>query len=136
MLKLNSGDNTLVVVSDGWIIESDLRGLLPLLTLNQTKGICEGGAAADKVIGKAAAMLIARAGVKEAYGKVVTAAALKLLKDIGIDCSFDIEVKELVNKKTGACPYETAVRGISDLESGYKAAVKVYAENAAQKGSK
>ena len=112
---LKSGGYTLALIHGDVTYTSEERGVKPLLTLIEKHGALNGSVAADKVIGKAAAMLYVRLGVSEVYADVISTPALSVLKDAGINVSFALETEVIRNRRgDGFCPMESAVMNISD----------------------
>lgn len=118
---LKDEDLTCVVVGPERIIPSRARGIAPLLTLlEQEPEALAGAAVADRIIGKAAAMLCAAGGVAAVYGEVMSEAGLAMLKAQGIPAEYGTLVKEIRNRTdTGLCPMEQTVL---DLEAPEQAA--------------
>jgi len=106
---------TCVLCKGKKIYKSKEAGIKPLLSFI-TKGIdFEGFSAADKVIGKAAALLFVHAKIKEVYGETMSNAAVMVFKKYEIKYSYGTRVSSIINKKgDGICPMETAVKNISD----------------------
>ena len=74
-----------------------------------------GYSAADKAVGKAAAMLFVLLGVSEIYAAIMSRSAKKILDEYGIKYSCGEEVEYIINrKKDGMCPMEKAVMDIDD----------------------
>ncbi len=67
----------------------------------------------DKVIGKAAALLMLRLGVVRAHGDVMSELALRVFEDAGVACSFDQLVPRI------ACQTEEILQDIRDPEEAY-----------------
>ena len=113
-MLLNRTDNTCVMY-DGQIILADKRrGVRPLLDLIENKTDVTGFAAADKVVGKAAAFLYCLLGVQHLYAKVISEPAYLVLKDAHIYIEYDQLVPAIQNRtKDGFCPMERAVWDIS-----------------------
>lgn len=118
--SLLKDDKTLVLVKDNEIIDSKLSGIKPLLTFLDKKTNLEGFSLADKIIGKAQAMLCVKAKIKEAHGKVMSKEGLRILKENNIHCSYDVLTDEIINRKgTDICPMEKVVKNIEDIEKAY-----------------
>lgn len=105
---LHEGQHSLVV-SNGDIRTFDGRGVSDLYKLfKEDPGFLRGASLTDKVVGKAAAALIALAGVKEVHADVISLSAFDLLIKGGIRVSYDRVVPHIINRtKTGWCPLET-----------------------------
>ena len=100
------GDNTYT---------SEKSGIAPMLGFLADGVGLDGFSAADRIIGKAAAMLFVRAGVREVYGEVMSRAALPVLEKYGIRCSFGALTDRIANRAgDGICPMEATVAGIDD----------------------
>ena len=124
---LEGGEYTCVVICSQKIFSSKKRGVAPLLELYDKLGDCglAGGVAADKVVGKAAAMLYALLGIKRIYAGVVSEPALRTLDTHGITVSYDILTDAIKNRAgDGYCPMETAVMDIDSLCEGLAAVRK------------
>ncbi len=79
-------------------------------------------AAADRVVGKAAAFLYVLLGVTAVYAEVLSEPALKVLRGHGMAVEAQCVVGRIVNRKgDGLCPMESAVMEIEDAAAAYKA---------------
>ncbi len=85
------------------------RGVADLLNLlDKRPGALRGATAADKVVGKGAAALMAMGGVRELYAGTLSEPALALLKRHGVYVIHGKLVPEIRNRSnTGLCPVET-----------------------------
>ena len=94
---------------------STRRGVAPLLALLDSGEDLSGFSAADKVVGKATAMLYRRLGVKQVWGSVMSEAAIAALAAGGIEAAWEQRVDHIVDRAgTGRCPMETATAAIDD----------------------
>lgn len=106
---------TCVICKGDNIHISQKRGVAPLMELLDSKIDVRGYSAADKAVGKAAAMLFVLLGVSEIYAVVMSRSAKKILDGHGIKYSCGEEVEYIINrKKDGMCPMEKAVMDIDD----------------------
>lgn len=98
------------------------KGIRPLMELLEQEGLpLNGGFLADKVIGKAAALLAVYGGVSQIYAGIISEAALRVLQAEEVYCEYEKAVPYIVNRtKTGRCPMESAVWEISDAEMAYR----------------
>lgn len=79
-----------------------------------------GYAVADKIVGKAA-MLLVKLGVSAVYGEVASVSGVEFLRAHGVEVSYGSLVPYIVNRdKTGCCPMEQAVKDATDVEVGYR----------------
>ena len=98
------------------------RGVKPLLGWIEENVDVRGYAAADQVVGRAAALLYARLGVTEVYSRVISEPARKALQDNGIECSFGESVPYIINRRgDGMCPMEQTVLEINDPDEAVTA---------------
>lgn len=114
--------HTLALCRGGEVVTSDLRGVMPMLGFLREGRDLSGFCAADRVVGRAAAMLFAKAGVRAVFAEVMSDGAAALLAAHGIDASCDVRTAAIENRqKTGLCPMESAVAGIEDIDAGIAA---------------
>lgn len=112
---LEYGEYTCVLCLDDKIYTSTEQGVKPLLAWIDSSTDMKGFAAADKVVGKAAAFLYVILGVKAVYAGVISEPAKKVLTENGIDVEYGTLTDAIRNRAgTGFCPMETAVKGISE----------------------
>ena len=115
-------DKTLVFVKGNDIVDSTLSGIKPLINfLNEGKDL-SGYSLADKIVGKAQAMLAVRAGIAEIYTKVLSEAGKEVLDKYNIPYTYDVLTEQIINRKgTDICPMEKVVQNIDDIEEAYLA---------------
>ena len=110
---LNTENLTLAAVGENGVLKFTERGVKPLLALIDGGKSLAGFSAADKVVGKAAAMLYVLLGVNEIYASVISKLALAVLRKYGIYCEYGTLTDAIKNRtNTGFCPMETAVLNI------------------------
>lgn len=91
------------------------RGVRPLLELLKSGEDFTGFSVADKVVGKASALLYCLLKVKRVYAPVISRPALGVLESRGIACEYDRLVEGIRNRtNTGPCPMEAATAGLTD----------------------
>lgn len=126
---LKSDDYTCVIVSGDSIYTSHDRGVKPLLDWFYSDIDTNGYAAADKVIGKAAAYLYALLEIKEVYTKVISEPAYEVMKKHSIEVHYEQLVEAIRNRtNTGFCPMETAVMDIDNADDALIAIKKKISE--------
>lgn len=119
---LNENGYTCVVVKDKDIFFSNDRGVKPLLKWIEEGKDLTGFSAADKVVGKGAAMLYVLLNIKEIYAPVISKVAYHFLNEHNIEVQFENLVDRIVNRdKTGFCPIEEAVMDIEDVTKALEA---------------
>lgn len=119
LLKEN---HTLVIYkNNASVITSNDRGVNSLIKLiKKDKSQLSGSLIADKVIGKAAALLMIYAGVKEIYAPIISKPALQTLLKHNVKIYYDKEVERIINRKgDGLCPMETLCLDIEKPEEAY-----------------
>jgi len=114
----------LAIVKNGEIIfTSRDRGIKPLYTaVEELKDELKGSSIADRVTGKAAAMLCEYAGIKELHTNLISENAIKVMDTTTILYYYDESSPYIKNRdETGMCPVETLslnVNNIYDLLQG------------------
>ena len=118
-----------VVARDGVIVAKESgRGVAPLLKLHDM-GLLKGAILADKVIGRAAAAIAVSGGVRKVWAALISDDAAELLAASGVEWAAKERVPRILNRdKSGMCPFEKAVEGLSDagkmLEQTRKAVIR------------
>ena len=113
--------NCSIVASNGYVsFESGIRPVID--RLNEDIYYFRGLSVADKIVGKASAMLFSLSGVKEVYAAVLSQSGKEILDKYGIDYEYGKLVDYIVNRKgDGMCPMEMTVKDIDDLKEAYEA---------------
>lgn len=97
------------------VLTSRKRGVAPLLELVESGEALNGFCAADKVVGKATALLYRLLGVKAVYADVISDSALQTLYDGGITVIYGEKAPYIINRTgDGRCPMETATADLDD----------------------
>lgn len=107
---LDSEKQAIVIVKEGRIIfSSNGKGIKPIYTaLKELKSELRGSSIADKVIGKAAAMICEYAGIKELSTKLISENAINVLENTSIIYNYEKSVPYIKNRdQSGMCPVET-----------------------------
>ena len=113
---------TCVVKKEELVYTSMERGVKPLLNWLDSDNRLHGFVAADKVVGKAAAMIYVLLGIKEVYAAVISTEAKRILEKYQIEVSYDKLTERIHNRtNTGYCPMEDAVWEIEDLQEAVQA---------------
>lgn len=103
------------------IITSTERGVKPLLALLDGATL-QGFSCADRVVGRAAALLYVLLGAKEIHAEVLSRSGEEVFKTHKIAYGYDDFSEHIVNRAgTGLCPMELATEGISDPQEGLNA---------------
>jgi len=101
---------------DKVVYEADGRGVAPLMALyDGDRAKFEGALVADKIIGKAAAMILCAGGAAAVYGEIMSRAAMEYLHGRGVDCRCGRCVDVISNRTgSGICPIEKCVLDVDD----------------------
>jgi thioredoxin 1 len=114
---------TLSIVKDGDVIfETGSRGISGFLEAVERLGSgLEEASIADRVVGKAIALLCVYAKVKAAYAIILSEEAKSLLEKYGVYHEWDSLVESILDLgKTGMCPFERLATEISDPKDAYR----------------
>ena len=112
---LKSGGYTCVLCKGEQVYTADKRGVAPMLEFIDSGTDLRGFSAADKVIGKAAAMLFVHTGVAEVYADVMSKAAADYLSVKGVTFTYGELADKIINRKgDGICPMEQVTADIND----------------------
>jgi hypothetical protein len=113
----------LSIVRDGHLIyESASRGACGFLDAIESKGTAlRGASVADRVVGKAIALLCAYVKVKAVYAIALSKEAEAVLKHHFIHYELDEAVDRILdNDQATLCPFEKLVSGISNPKVAYE----------------
>ncbi|MDP4109557.1 MAG: ECF transporter S component [Bacillota bacterium] len=119
---LSGGSASCVIIRNGEIIHEDLgRGVSPLIRIYEhSPEKLKDAFVVDKIIGKAAAMILTCGGAKAAYGEIMSVAAKEYLEKHRISISYGICVDVISNRDgNGICPIEKSVMDVDDPKEGY-----------------
>lgn len=120
---------TCALLKEGKALTSTKRGVAPLLAWLESREDCQGGTAADKVVGKAAAYLYVLLGVSFVHAKVISRAAEEVFHRFSLLYSFEERVEAIRNRAgDGFCPMERAVWEIEDPQKAYEKIVQTRKE--------
>lgn len=127
---LSEGGYTLSLINGDQAFTSDKRGIAPLLMLTQASpGLLSGASVADKVTGKASAMLMIRGRVKELHTRVISRPALEALEASAVEVYYDEVTPQIRNRAgDGICPMEGAVMFVDEPERAYAVICETYSK--------
>lgn len=113
--RLDEEELTCIIKAGDRILTSKERGIRPLLEWIAAGEDVSGASAADKIVGKAAALLYVFMGVKEVWAEVLSESGLGVLRAHGIRAEYATLTPRIVNRAgTGMCPMEETVLSVSD----------------------
>lgn len=118
--KNNLEGHSICLCRDGQCIFSDERGIAPMMSFVAGGVNLAGYSVADKLVGKAVAMLFVKCGIKDIFAKKLSVDAKRWLSSRGITCEYEILVDKIINRAgTDICPMEQTVRDVDDVEEAY-----------------
>ena len=120
---LRAQDKALVLVKDGRVLGTgERKGVADLLALaERLSEEAQGAALADRVVGKAAAMVARSMGVASVYALLVSQPAREALVRGDVALEYEQLVPAILNEKgDGPCPLERLVAAIEDPEEAVR----------------
>ena len=111
----------MIYKSDASVVVSDDRGVAPLMKLlNEDKEQLRDSMIADKVIGKAAALLMVYAGVKEVFTPTISVPAVEVFEKHNVKITYDKVVERIINRTgDGLCPMESLCLNVENPEEAF-----------------
>lgn len=121
---------TFVALKNDEIYSSNLHGIKPLMSkVFVSNDYFKGYTVIDRVVGRAAALLLIRSKVKYIHGIVLSKPAKELLEEYHINYSYDQLVPYITSRdKKRMCSLEVSISNISGLEHGFKVLCKEVVE--------
>jgi hypothetical protein len=122
--RLFEEDLTLVIVKYGEVLfETGSHRISGFLGAIEELGVrLEGASVADRVAGKAIALLCVYAKIREVYAEVLSRKAKAVFEENGIHHEWRELVDNILDlNRSGVCPFEKAATDISDPERAYVA---------------
>ena len=112
---LREGQAACAVLRAGEIVRAETgRGVAPMIRLYED-GALQGAYVVDKIVGKAAAMLMTLGGVSGCYALTVSRAALDWFAGHDIPVEYEVCAEYIVNRTgDGMCPMEQTVKELTD----------------------
>ncbi|MBQ4642380.1 MAG: DUF1893 domain-containing protein [Oscillospiraceae bacterium] len=113
--QIEAGSIVCAAIREGEIIAFHTgRGVAPVLQMYQ-QGQLAGSILVDKVVGKAAAMVMTRGGVVGCHAVTMSKAALQWFQQQRIQITYDYLTEYIVNRTgDGMCPMEQTVLNLQD----------------------
>ncbi len=79
-----------------------------------------GYSVADLVVGKAAALLFVKCGIKKVFAKTLSEKGKRILEMYGVDYEYETLAENIINRMgTDICPMEKAVSNTDNPENAY-----------------
>ncbi|HML02292.1 MAG TPA: DUF1893 domain-containing protein [Candidatus Bathyarchaeia archaeon] len=121
---LKEQGHNLVIAKDGRIVFATRRsGVSGFLTATEklSKDDLVGSSVADRVVGRAAALLCLYCSVTAIHAVILSEEGKELLEKNGVQFQFESLVPNILNrKKTGTCPFEQMMSSISNAKEAYE----------------
>ena len=139
---LHHGQSIALIKANKVIFTDRSRGVMPLLKLLDSQPeLLKDALVVDKIVGKAAAMLLTLGGVKEIHTYMLSKNGRAFLESRGISVTAQCDIDMIQNRqKDGICPFEKSVLDTDDLEEAHarlKATAKrLMARHTPQEGRK
>lgn len=130
--RLLSSNLNLVIVKEGRIIfESKRHGILGFIEAIGSLGLSlKGAAAADRIVGRAIALLCLYAGVCSIYALTLSREGKEVLEQSGIYYAWERMVDNILSPDgMDVCPFEKASRGINNPVEAYKKFIEMLKRN-------
>lgn len=120
---LLQGETLLAVVNNGTNYLYNSKGIIALYNLlADNQALLNNASVADKIVGKAAALLMVLGKVEDVFADTISAGAVKVFQANRIKYSFRILTDTIKNRLgTGLCPMEQAVINIDDPKLAFEA---------------
>jgi len=122
-LRLKEKNLTLSIVKDGKILfETQSQGIIGLLQAIEKHGKeLIKSSVADKIVGRAAALLCAYSGVVSVFAVTISEEGRRTLEDNHILYQFEKGVLNILNnKRTDLCPFEKLTSGLTNPKEAYE----------------
>lgn len=111
----------MVIQSNHVVYSSRKEGMHPLLdAVKSEKAYMKDALILDKVVGRAAALLLCYGKSKYVFADLMSKKAVEILEMYGVNYSCDQLTPIILNKETtDLCPFEKLVEKVFDPEEGY-----------------
>lgn len=118
---LHHGQSIALIKNHNVIFTDRSRGVMPLLKLlDKQPELLRDALVVDKIIGKAAAMLLTLGGVKEIHTYMLSQNGRAFLERHHIPVTAQCDIDMIQNRqKDGICPFEKSVLDTEDLEEAH-----------------
>jgi len=128
---LEKNKYTFVLMMDGKTIKtSHKKGIIPFMEMiRDNRELMRGAVIADKVIGKAAALLAVGYKVQQIYTEILSQQAKEVLDQYSVFYQYEKYVDYIQNRsKSGQCPMEKLTKDTNDPKTAYSLILKYYQE--------
>ncbi|HUV54826.1 MAG TPA: DUF1893 domain-containing protein [Candidatus Krumholzibacteriaceae bacterium] len=125
--ELDNTGNSLMIYKDGRLIfQSASKGIRPHLEAIEDHGeALRGTLMVDKIVGRAAALLILYSEAAEVHAQVLSRPGKQVLDQHGLTTTYE-ELVDHIKMRDGSiyCPFERMVQDVSDPAEAYAAIVE------------
>jgi hypothetical protein len=105
------------------------RGLKDLAKIAlESRGMLNCSSVADRIVGKAAAIIFSANGVEAVYALTLSRHALEELERSGIKLYYERLVPHIEAPSGGICPFEKLVMNIADRDEAYRRLIERFRE--------
>lgn len=113
-------NRTCVLVKGDEQLISEDTGIKPMVGFIDSGKDLTDFSAADKIVGRAAAMLFVLAKVKAVYAQVISDSGYDFLKQNNVHVEYQTKTEKIINRhKTGICPMEEATQNCNDPKEAF-----------------
>lgn len=118
--KNNLSGHTICLCKNGNCLFSESRGIAPMMNFIGAGIDLAGYSVADIVVGKAAALLFVKCGMKSVFAKTLSENGKRIFELYGIEYEYEVLTEKIINRAgTDICPMEKAVANTEDPEEAY-----------------
>lgn len=115
---------TCLVCQNDIVYKERANGIQPILRFYQ-EGKLNQAIVIDKVIGKAAAMILVLGGIQKLHAHLISEHALNFLKQHSCIVTYDATTPYIMNRKQdGMCPMEETVLACDDMKEAYSLVIE------------
>ncbi len=121
--RIHNQISSFIIVKKDTILHEDIDiGVKPIMKIiHSNPTLLQDNIIIDKVIGKAAAILLVKYKAKEVHGLLMSESAMQVLKKHNIPYYYEASVPFIKNRSNdGLCPLEDSVYKCDDIEQGYE----------------
>ncbi len=121
--RFRKGKLSLMVVQGGSVVYSSRDGgLSPLIdAIDSGKDCLRDALVIDRVVGRAAALLICYGKSRHVFADLMSETALQVLNAYGLRYEYERLVPRILKEDSRSlCPFEMLVEDVSDPEEGYR----------------
>jgi hypothetical protein len=114
---------SLVIAKNGRVLfETESHGINGLLkAIKQLQDNMAGSSVADRIVGRAAALLLVYSGVVAVFAVTASDSGIEVLKNNHVFHEFERRVPRILDsKKVDVCPFERLVAKFSDPKEAYE----------------